>query len=194
MAAGATALAGSFALQWAIGRLTPLGYGIPRPLQEFPVVTLLAILLTLSVVAGVVEEAAFRGYMQGPIERRHGIGVAILVVSAVFGAAHLTDMQPAMTVARMTFIVLATVLYGIMVHLTNSILPGIVIHAVGNAIGLCWIWWLSRTPELPETPHGFAAASSEPRFWVVCGAALVCSVAAVWAFRGLAQVARSESA
>jgi membrane protease YdiL (CAAX protease family) len=192
MAAGSLALAASFALQWVVGRLTPLGYGIPAPLQQFPVVTLLAVLLTLSVVAGIVEEAAFRGYMQGPIEKRHGIAAAILVVSAIFGAAHLTDLQPAMTVARMTFIVLAAVLYGIMVHLTDSILPGLVIHATGNAIGLVWIWALSRNPGSRAAPRDFAAASSDPQFLVTCGAAVVFSAAAVWAFRRLAQVTRSE--
>jgi membrane protease YdiL (CAAX protease family) len=192
MTAGAMALAGSFALQWMVGRLTPLGYGIPGPLEAFPTFTLLAILFTLSVVAGVVEEAAFRGYMQGPIEKRHGIGAAIIVVSVVFGAAHLADAQPSMTVARMSFIVLAAVLYGIMVYLTNSILPGVVIHAMGNAIGLGWIWWLSRTSGSQADPRGFAAASSEPQFWMNGTAALVFGVATVWAFRRLAQAARSE--
>ena len=32
-----------------------------------------------SIVAGVTEEAAFRGYMQSIIERRYGIVMAILV-------------------------------------------------------------------------------------------------------------------
>lgn len=36
------------------------------------------------------EEASFRGYMQGPIERRHGPVVAILVTGTLFGLAHFT--------------------------------------------------------------------------------------------------------
>jgi hypothetical protein len=66
--------------------------------------------------------------------------------------------------------------------------------ALGNAIGLGWIWWLSRTPGSAAHPHGFAAASSDPQFWMTSGAALVFAVATVWAFRRLAEAARSEPA
>jgi membrane protease YdiL (CAAX protease family) len=38
-----------------------------------------------TLVAGVVEETAFRGYVQGGIERRHGPVVAILVTVACLG-------------------------------------------------------------------------------------------------------------
>ena len=37
---------------------------------------------------GVSEEAGFRGYMQGPLMRRYGPVVAVLVVSVVFWVAH----------------------------------------------------------------------------------------------------------
>jgi membrane protease YdiL (CAAX protease family) len=56
----------SFALHWVAGRLAPLRYAVPDVLQQFPAVTLLAIVFTVSAVAGIVEEAASRGYMQGP--------------------------------------------------------------------------------------------------------------------------------
>ena len=41
-----------------------------------------------SIVAGVTEEAAFRGYMQSIIERRYGIVMAILVNGLFFGLLH----------------------------------------------------------------------------------------------------------
>lgn len=55
---------------------------------QMPFVTVFLLLVMASIVAGVVEEAAFRGYMQGPIERRHGPVVAILLMGALFGLAH----------------------------------------------------------------------------------------------------------
>ena len=192
MIAGYLALVSSFALHRVVGRLTPLRYDIPDVLQQFPFVTLLAILLMVSVVAGIVEEAAFRGFMQGPIEKRHGLAPAIVVVSVVFGAAHLTDWQPDMTVARMSFIVLASVVYGIMVHLVDSILPGLVIHATGDAIGIGLIWWFSRNPGSGASPQGFAASLNDPTFLTNLVVTVVFGVAAVWAFRRLALVARSE--
>jgi membrane protease YdiL (CAAX protease family) len=40
--------------------------------------------------AGICEETGFRGYMQVPIERRHGAPVAILISSLFFLTLHLT--------------------------------------------------------------------------------------------------------
>ena len=58
--------------------------------DAMPFATVFLLLVMASIVAGVVEEAAFRGYMQGPIERRHGIVVAILTTGALFGLGHFT--------------------------------------------------------------------------------------------------------
>ncbi len=190
--AGYLGMVGNFALHRVVGRLTPLHFDIPDVLQSFPPVTLVAILLMVSVVAGIVEEAAFRGYMQGPIERRHGVVAGIVVVSVVFGAAHLTDWQPDMTIARMFFIVLASVVYGILVHLVDSILPGIVLHASGDAIGIGLIWWFSTHPASEPAQPGLASALEDLTFLINLGVVVVFGVAAVWAFRRLALVVRNE--
>jgi membrane protease YdiL (CAAX protease family) len=39
--------------------------------------------------AGICEETGFRGYVQRPIEQRHGAPVAILISSLFFMALHL---------------------------------------------------------------------------------------------------------
>jgi membrane protease YdiL (CAAX protease family) len=192
MIMGYLTMVSSFALQWVVGRLAPLRYAVPDVLQQFPAVTLLAIVFTVSAVAGIVEEAAFRGYMQGSIERRHGPAVAILVVSLVFGLGHLTDWQPSMTVARMFFIVAASVVYGILAHLVDSILPGLVLHATGDAIGISWIWWLSAHRGSGSSERGFATALTDPSFMMAGVVSIVFGIAAVWAFRRLASVVRSE--
>src|SRR5262249_52816209 len=62
-------------------------------LSQVPLVALFFILLTGSAVAGIVEEAAYRGYLQVPIERRHGPVVAILVTGMLFGFAHFTHPE-----------------------------------------------------------------------------------------------------
>lgn len=54
-----------------------------------PTFTVLSLLLMAGPVAGVIEQASFRGYMQGPIERRHGVAVAMFVTGTMFGLAHL---------------------------------------------------------------------------------------------------------
>jgi len=50
-----------------------------------PLTTTFLLLAMQSIVAGVTEEAAFRGYMQSPIERVYGVAVAILVNGTLFG-------------------------------------------------------------------------------------------------------------
>ena len=192
MLAGYLAMVSNFALHRVVARLTPLRFDVPDVLQQFPPVTLVAILLMVSAIAGIVEEAAFRGYMQGPIEKRHGVVMGIAVASVVFGAAHLTDWQPSMTIARMFFIVLASAVYGILAHLVNSIRPGIVLHATGDAIGIGLIWWFSTHPSSAARDPGLAAALAEPTFLINLGVAVAFGIAAVWAFRRLAFVAGSE--
>jgi membrane protease YdiL (CAAX protease family) len=58
-------------------------------LAHVPKVTVLSLLLMAAPVAGIVEEAAFRGYMQGPIERRYGLALAILITGTMFAVTHL---------------------------------------------------------------------------------------------------------
>jgi len=192
LTAGYLAMVSGFALQWVVGRLALLQYGIPDVLQELPFFTLLSILFMVSAMAGIVEEAAFRGYMQGLIEKRHGPTLAIVVVSFVFGLGHLTDWQPSMTVARMFFIVTASVVYGILAHLVDSILPGLVLHATGDAVGISWIWWLSAHPRSGSSQRGLASALKDPSFLVTGVVTIVFGLASVWAFRRLASVAHRE--
>src|SRR5262249_18266155 len=48
-----------------------------------------ATIICAALVAGICEETGFRGYMQLPIERRHGPLIAIGVSSALFTVFHL---------------------------------------------------------------------------------------------------------
>jgi membrane protease YdiL (CAAX protease family) len=109
-------------------------------LRAYPWWTTVPLLLTSSVVAGVVEEAAFRGYMQVPIERRHGPVAAIGVVAVVFALAHFPS-----PVAWPGF-VLGAAGWGALAYLSGSILPGVVLHALVNAS--VWIWALLNRASL----------------------------------------------
>ena len=72
---------------------------VELPAQELPDMggvprsTVLALLLMGAPIAGIVEEAAFRGYMQRPLERTHGIWLAILITGTMFALVHL-DFTP----------------------------------------------------------------------------------------------------
>jgi membrane protease YdiL (CAAX protease family) len=96
-------------------------------LAGVPKATVVALLLMAAPVAGVVEEAAFRGYMQRPIERRHGLVAAILLTGTMFAVAHLD-----FTLILWPYYVAVAAIYGTVTYLTDSILPAIVLHTSGN--------------------------------------------------------------
>lgn len=87
-------------------------------------------LLMSPMVAGVVEEMAFRGYMQRHLERI-GPMFAILVTSTVFTLLHAAQGLPyLLTLGPGIF--LASVLYGHLAQKSGSILPGMALHFAGD--------------------------------------------------------------
>ena len=80
--------------------------------------------------AGVVEEVAFRGYMQSGIERFDRAN-AVWITSLVFVVAHVTQGLGAM-LALAPGLFIASMLYGMLAQRTGTILPGIVIHVLGD--------------------------------------------------------------
>ena len=133
---GAALLAGWLGLiavmlfQQVMGRLVHLPAGQDLRQLGIPAGSLLVLVLMGSVVAGVVEEIAFRGYLQGPIDRRHGPVVAILITGFLFAIVHFSHRE--VTWAVVPYLMAAAAVYGTIAYLTNSIYPGIVLHAGGD--------------------------------------------------------------
>lgn len=82
------------------------------------------------VTAGVVEEIAFRGYMQTGLERIDRKN-ALWITSLVFALSHITQgigalllLGPGLFIASMLFCMLA--------RRTGTILPGMAIHVLGD--------------------------------------------------------------
>src|SRR6185503_18277583 len=111
----------------AVNRIVTLPQQQVPDLTQVPSVTIVALLLMSAPVAGVIEESAFRGYMQGPIERRFGIVIAILITGTMFAVAHLD-----FTWSLWPYYVAVAAIYGMVTYLTDSILPSIVLHTGGN--------------------------------------------------------------
>lgn len=109
-----------------ISRLSPL-----PDLSAFPTTSYRWSMFVMGgVTAGVVEEAAFRGYMQTGIEK-HDRENAVWITSLVFVAMHITQGVGAVLLLGPGLFV-ASMLYGILARRTGTILPGIVIHTVGD--------------------------------------------------------------
>ena len=88
--------------------------------------------------AGICEETGFRGYMQRPLELRHGAPVAVLISSLFFTAVHLTK---GWAMAGMVPIVFgAGVLLGLLAWSSGSLIFGMIGHVMMD-IGLFAYWW-----------------------------------------------------
>ena len=103
----------------------------PVDVSPYPTTAIrFSVLLMGPMVAGVVEETAFRGYMQSHLERI-GPTFAILVTSAVFTLLHATHGLAYLLAVAPGFF-LASVVYGYLALKSGSILPGMALHFAGD--------------------------------------------------------------
>jgi uncharacterized protein len=114
-------------LMWIlIARFSPM-----PDLNELPTTSLRwSMFLMGGLMAGVVEEVAFRGYMLSGLTERNPAN-AVMITSAVFALAHITQglgalllLGPGLFAASLVFCALT--------QRTGSILPGMLIHVLGD--------------------------------------------------------------
>jgi membrane protease YdiL (CAAX protease family) len=99
-------------------------------LSPYGFATVLGLLLSLALSAGVAEEVAFRGYLQKPLEDAYGIAPALIVTGVAFWYAHADKVAP----SHLPFHLVASILLGLSAYLTKSLLPAIIGHAVGDSL------------------------------------------------------------
>lgn len=97
-----------------------------------------AAVLIAAASAGVCEETGFRGYMQQPIEHRHGPGIAIAVSAALFTLFHLN--KDWMITGIMPVVLWAGFLLGLLAWASRSLVFCIIGHTLMD-IGLFAYWW-----------------------------------------------------
>jgi membrane protease YdiL (CAAX protease family) len=111
-----------------------------------PFVTGVTLVVMQSIVAGVTEEAAFRGYMQSMVERRHGIAIAILAHGTLFGLLHFPNHPGGDVLVMLPYYIAVSAVYGGLTWAADSILPALVLHSVGDMVVLTR-WWMTGRPE-----------------------------------------------
>ena len=160
---------------------------LPVNFSALPLATLVSVLLAISVVAGVVEEAGFRGYMLSQIERRHGWTVAIIITGLAFFLDHYFGHAYA-TFAFLPFFMAVSVLHGLLVYMTRSILPSVVLHAVADCIVIPIQYGVVGS--LPVSPVWKTGVDAS--FVTFVALTLIFGIASVPAFRRLAAVTRGQ--
>jgi len=158
LGAGLLGFATLLALLALASRLVELPAGVPITTPpQMPVVTVVVLLAMQSIIAGVTEEAAFRGYMQSMIERAYGIVIAILVNGLLFGLLHFPS-HPGDVVLMLPYYIAVAAVYGGLTWAVDSILPALVLHTAGDVVVLTR-WWATGLPEWQMT------ATPSPLVW-----------------------------
>ena len=97
-----------------------------------------------AVIAPLVEETFFRGFLFQGFRERYGWQAGMILSSAIFAAAHL-DL-----VALIPTFILGNVL-AYVYHRSNSIWPGVILHFLVNAFGLCGAYFATHYQNLIPT-------------------------------------------
>ena len=133
--------------------------------------------------AGICEETGFRGYMQRPIERRHGAAIAILVSSVFFTAIHLTKDWA--LIGMVPIILGAGILLGALAYMSRTLIFCIVGHTLMD-VGLFGYWWTQIAGTFSQRPisetgmdRTFAVARA------VVAAALIVTILAIKKLRAI---------
>jgi len=126
----------TLALMGAIGVLTVLWILIGAPerppdLSRYPTTAyIVSVAVIGALISGVTEEAGYRGYMQRGLER-FGAGPALVVTAVVFALMHgVHGLSTLLLLGPGIFI--AGIIYGLLARHTGSIVPGMLVHFLGD--------------------------------------------------------------
>jgi membrane protease YdiL (CAAX protease family) len=175
------ALAGYWIVLFRLVKMPP--NALPD-VSNYPRMTVAVMILMGSLVAPFTEEAGFRGYFQGALERELRGPVAVAISSVLFALAHFAHgiLWP-----KLLVYFLAGVAFGVTAYLTNSILPAIAPHAIGDLTFFTLVWPRDAT-RIPISESG-----TDIWFWLHAAQAVIFTVLAIWSFRRLASVTREPT-
>ena len=156
------------------------GYNFSQ-IPSLPLKLLAAVIAAAS--AAITEETGFRGYMQQPIEQRHGALVAIGVSTVFFLIAHLNQSWavPAMDPIG----ILVAVLLGLLAWSSGSLIPGIMGHTLMD-VGLFAYWFTGIAGTF--SARTISETGIDTSFGIACAvfvAALLFVFSAIWRLRAL---------
>lgn len=154
----------------------------PNVLPEYfryPVLTVSAFIMMGSLVSPFMEEAGYRGYLQVALEGDFPIPVALLLSSLFFALAHLNHgvLAPKLFVYFLVGVTFATLAW-----LTDSILPVIPVHIMGDLTFFILIWPHDKARPL------FSAGGAGMWFWLHCAQTVFFAALAALAMRRLARL------
>jgi len=178
--AGVLGLAAFGGLWIAAADLVHLPGGMQPKMAGIPLPTAISFLVMSSLAAPLSEEAAFRGYAMGILERAFGYAPAAIVGSSIlFAAVHfLQGVDP----IKLSLYFAAGMLFALVAYLTNSLYAAMAVHSLGDVLGFTVLW-----PH-DQAPHAMGFA--DPMFVPALAALAIFTPLAILAFRRLAAASR----
>ena len=187
MIAGVLALGALGGIWLVTSDLVHLPRGLTPDTSGYPLPTVISLFVMGCIAAPLSEEAAFRGYAQGLLERAWGWAPAAVVGSSVlFAAVHIPQ---GLDLAKLSLYFLAGLIFGSIAYLTNSLLASMAVHSLGDVLGFLLLW-----PH-DMLPHGMISqGGTDPVFWPAVAATIIFTPLALMAFARLARMREDPSA
>ncbi|HEY3950803.1 type II CAAX endopeptidase family protein [Phenylobacterium sp.] len=178
--AGVLGMAAFGGLWIAASDLVHIPPGVQPKMGHIPLVTVISFLVMAALAAPLSEEAAFRGYATGILQKAWNNAPAAIIGSTVlFAAVHVVQGLDAV---KLGLYFGAGLIFALIGYLTNSLYAVMVVHSVGDVMGFTVLW-----PH-DQVAHGMGFA--DPKFAPALAAMAIFTPLAILAFRKLAVASR----
>lgn len=164
------ALAGCWIVLFQLVKMSP---NILPDFSQYSLLTTVLVIVMASLVSPITEEAAFRGYCQVILEREFAGPVAISISSVLFALAHLTHgfFWP-----KLLVYFLVGVVFGVIAYLTQSSIPAVPAHIVGDLTFFTLVWPYDASRRMAWS------GGADTWFWIHVAQAIVFTALAIPAF------------
>ena len=178
LGAGVLGLAAFGGLWIVASDLVHIPAGVQPAMGRIPFATALSFLVMSSLAAPLSEEAAFRGYAMGMLQKAWGHAPAAILGSTVlFAAVHVTQGLDAV---KLSLYFGAGLIFALVAYLTNSLYAAMAVHSLGDVLGFTVLW-----PH-DQAPHAMGFA--DPLFAPALAALVIFTPLAILGFARLARV------
>jgi membrane protease YdiL (CAAX protease family) len=153
--------------------------------SALPLVTVIATLVMACASGAVSEEAGFRGYFQGALERS-GLGATAILCTALL-MAPIHALTQGFVWPTLLFYLLVDGMLGALAYFTKSIRPGVLVHAVGlfTFFGVIWPRDKGRL--------SIWQSGADIWFWIHLVQAILFAILSLVALKRLASIAKQGS-
>ncbi len=170
--AGALATAALAGLWIVMARLVRMPGSVLPDLSAYPPLSAALAVGMGALISPLLEQAGFWGYCQVMLESKFSPPLAILITAVIYS---LGPHPGSVLVPRLIFYFLAAIIFGALSYLTNSNLPGLLVHVLSILVFFTLVW-----PNDPLRPL-IGTNGTDAGFWL--------SVAGIVVFGGLAGLA-----